>query len=61
MDLVTVIIVLVVVGVVLYLINAFVPIEGKIKAILNWAVVIIVVLWLIKISGLLSYLQKVHF
>ena len=45
------VITLVVIGVVLYLINAYVPMDGKIKTILNWVVVIAVVLWLLSAFG----------
>lgn len=47
MSLVTLVVVLVVVGVALYLINAYVPMEPRIKSILNAAVIIFVLLWLI--------------
>jgi multisubunit Na+/H+ antiporter MnhB subunit len=47
MDLITLIVVLVVVGVLLYLINRYVPMEPRIKKILNVAVIIFVLLWLI--------------
>lgn len=54
MSLLTLIVVLVIVGVALYLINKFIPMDAKIKTILNWAVVIIVVIWLIRATGLLN-------
>ena len=41
------------VGVILWLINAYVPMDAKIKKILNIAVVVIVVLWLLYAVGLL--------
>jgi hypothetical protein len=41
------VIVLIVVGVLLYLINNFLPMDGKIKQLLNVAVVVVVVLWLL--------------
>jgi hypothetical protein len=47
MDLISLIVTLVVVGVVLWLINAYVPMDAKIKRILNIAVVVLVVLWLL--------------
>ena len=47
MDLISLIITLVVVGVVLWLINTYVPMDAKIKRILNIAVVVLVVLWLL--------------
>lgn len=60
MNLLTVIIVLLIVGVALYLINRFVPMDGKIKTILNWVVVIIVILWLLKAFGLFDSLKNVN-
>jgi len=59
MDLLTILLVLVVVGVVLWVINAYVPMDGKIKKILNITTVVLVLLWLVKASGLLSYLKGV--
>jgi bacteriorhodopsin len=47
MNLITLIVVLVVVGVAMYLINSYVPMDPKIKNILNVAVVIFVLLWLL--------------
>jgi len=51
--LISVIIALVVVGVILYLINNYLPMDGKIKSILNVVVVIAVILWLVRTFGLL--------
>lgn len=47
MDLISLIVTLVVVGVVLWLVNTYVPMDAKIKRILNVAVVVLVVLWLL--------------
>jgi hypothetical protein len=47
MPLLTVIVVLIVVGVLLWLVNNYIPMDGKIKSILNAVVVIFVVLWLL--------------
>jgi hypothetical protein len=52
MPLLQVVIVLIVVGVVLWLINRFIPMAGSIKSILNAVVVIFVCVWLLKIFGL---------
>ncbi|MBD3760882.1 hypothetical protein O4H52_17255 [Sphingomonadaceae bacterium G21617-S1] len=52
--LINIIVVLVVVGILLWLINTYVPMDGKIKSILNAVVVIVVILWLLKAFGLLS-------
>ncbi|MDT8323328.1 MAG: Thivi_2564 family membrane protein [Bacteroidota bacterium] len=54
MDLVSLVIVLIVVGVALYLINRFIPMDGKIKSILNIVVVIVVILWLLNAFGLFT-------
>jgi hypothetical protein len=45
--------VLIVVGVVLWLVNRFIPMQATIKSILNAVVVIAVVLWLLNVTGLL--------
>ena len=58
MPLVTVVIALGVVGLLLWLVNRFIPMQGEIKRILNGVVVIAVVLWLVKIFGLFEYLSQ---
>jgi hypothetical protein len=52
MPLLQVVEVLIVVGVLLWLVNRFLPMQGTIKSILNGVVVIAVVLWLLNIFGL---------
>lgn len=52
--LLNVILVLVVIGVLLWLINTYVPMDGKIKNILNVVVVIGVVIWLLRVFGVLA-------
>ena len=47
MDLISLVITLVVVGVVLWLVNTYVPMDPKIRKLLNIAVVVLVVLWLL--------------
>ena len=54
MPLVSLIITLIIVGLLLWLINQFIPMDNKIKTILNIVVVIIVILWLLNVFGLLS-------
>lgn len=51
MSLITIIIVLVIVGFLLWLINTYVPMAGSIKTILNAVVVIFVILWLLSVFG----------
>ena len=60
MDLISLIVVLVVVGLLLWLVNTYIPMAPPIKQILNIVVIIIVVLWLIASSGLLSGLPNMH-
>ncbi|MCU0948643.1 MAG: hypothetical protein MUF47_10380 [Porphyrobacter sp.] len=56
MSLINLVIVLIVVGVLLWLINTYLPMDGKIKTILNAVVVIVVVLWLLQSFGILGAL-----
>lgn len=58
MPILYIVIVLVVVGVGLWLINAFVPMDVKIKKILNVAIVILVIIWLLKVSGIWASLAS---
>ena len=60
MPLVTVVIVLIVVGVILWLINSYIPMQGTIKKILNAVVVICVVIWLLRVFGVLSSFSSVN-
>jgi multisubunit Na+/H+ antiporter MnhB subunit len=59
MPLVTVVIALAVVGLLLYLVNRYIPMQSQIKSILNGVVVVVVVLWLMRAFGLFEYLT--HF
>jgi hypothetical protein len=52
--------VLIVVGVLLWLVNSFIPMAGSIKSILNAVVVISVVLWLLNVFGLFHSLSNIH-
>ena len=49
---------LIVVGVLLWLVNTYIPMDGKIKSILN-AVVVIAVVILLQVFGLLGTLQNI--
>jgi hypothetical protein len=60
MPLVTLVITLAVIGVLLWLVNRFIPMQSQIKGILNAIVVIAVVIWLLKVFGLMSYLTQFH-
>lgn len=60
MPLLNVVLTLIVVGVLLWLINAFIPMQSTIKSILNAVVVIAVVLWLLYGFGVISNSGGVH-
>ena len=60
MPLLQVVIVLVVVGVLLWMVDRFIPMASSIKSILNAVVTIAVVLWLLNIFGMLHYLSGIH-
>ncbi|HWR14779.1 MAG TPA: Thivi_2564 family membrane protein [Terriglobales bacterium] len=60
MPLILVLEVLVVVGVLLWLVNRFIPMQGSIKSILNGVVVIAVILWILNIFGLFHSLSRIH-
>lgn len=49
MGIIQLLIILCIIGVILYLVNRYVPMDGKIKTIINWVVVIAVVIFLLKI------------
>jgi len=60
MPLVHLIVVLIVVGVVLWLINTYIPMQATIKKILNAVVVIVVVLWVLSAFGILGSFEKIR-
>lgn len=60
MSLLTIFIVLIVAGVLLWLVNSYIPMDRKIKSILNVVVVIVVIIWLLKAFGLLDSLMNIQ-
>ena len=60
MPLISLIVTLIVVGVLLWLVNTYIPMDGKIKNIINVVVVIAVVLWLLSVFGVLGRLDTIH-
>jgi uncharacterized membrane protein YhdT len=55
MSLISLAITLIVIGVLLWLVNTYIPMDGKIKKILNGVVVICVVVWLLFAFGILNH------
>ena len=60
MSLITIVITLIVVGVLLWLVNTYIPMDGKIKKVLNIVVMVVVVLWLLNVFGVLGHLHDVR-
>ena len=60
MPLVQIVMVVVTVGILLWLVNRYIPMQGTIKSILNAVVVIALILWLLNIFGFLQSLTRIH-
>jgi len=60
MSLVSLVVILIVVGVLLWLVNNYIPMDGKIKRILNIVVVVAVVVWLLNLLGLMDSLRGIR-
>jgi hypothetical protein len=60
MPLINVIIALILVGVGLWAINAYVPMDSKIKGILNGLIVIVVLIWLLQVFGIMGDLTAIR-
>jgi len=55
MSLISLAVTLIVIGVLLWLVNTYIPMDGKIKKILNVVVVVCVVVWLLFAFGILNH------
>ncbi len=60
MPLINVLIVLIVAGVLLWLVNTYIPMDRKIKNILNIVAVVIIVIWLLRAFGVLGSLSNIR-
>jgi hypothetical protein len=60
MSLVTIVITLIVIGVLLWLANTYIPMDGKIKKVINIVVMVVVVLWLLNVFGVMGRLHDVR-
>lgn len=58
MPLINIVIVIAIVGLLLWLVNRYIPMQGTIKGILNGVVVIALIIWLLKAFGLLSQVTQ---
>jgi hypothetical protein len=60
MPLIQLIEILVVVGVLLWVINRFIPMQASIKSILNGVVVIVLIVWLLNLFGVFHSISRIH-
>lgn len=60
MDLISLVVTLIVVGILLWLVNSYIPMDSKIKQILNLVVVVAVVVWLLNGLGLIDSIRGIR-
>lgn len=60
MSLISVVVVLVVVGVILWLVNTYIPMDPKIKTILNVVVLLVIAIWLLQSFGIIGDMNGIR-
>ena len=60
MPIINIVIILIGVGVLLWLVNNYIPMDGKIKNILNIVVVVVVAVWLLQTFGIIGSLSAIQ-
>ncbi len=60
MSLISIVVTLVVAGVILWLVNTYIPMEGRLKQILNVLVIIVVCVWLLQSFGILGNINDIR-
>ena len=60
MPILTILIVILIAGVILWLVNSYIPMQRTVKTILNVVVIIILVIWLLNVFGVLDSIQNVR-
>jgi len=60
MSLIAIIITLAIIGVILWLVNTFIPMPGSIKKIINIVTIIAIILWLLNVFGVLHGHRDIH-
>jgi len=60
MPLINLVVTLIVVGVLLWLVNTYIPMDRKIKSILNVVIVVAVILWLLSVFGILGNVSGIR-
>ena len=56
----TILLIIIIAGVLLWLVNAYIPMDSKIKRIFNIVVVVVLIIWILKVFGIFSYLTNIH-
>lgn len=60
MSLISIVIVLIVAGILLWLVNKYIPMDEKIKKIINIVVIVAIILWLLKVFGVWDYITQIR-
>jgi hypothetical protein len=60
MSIISILVTIAVVGLLLWLVNSFIPMEGNVKRILNGVVIVLLVLWLLQAFGILGSIGGVR-
>lgn len=60
MTLLNIVVVLIVVGLVLWLVNTYIPMAGSIKSLLNIVVFVVVLIWVLQVFGLIGPIRGVR-
>ena len=60
MPILTILAVLVAIGFIIWLVNNYIPMDGKIKNIFNIVAIVLTIFWLLKVFGVFAYLRGVH-
>jgi hypothetical protein len=61
MNLISIVLAIIAVGVLLSLVNDYIPMAEGVKKLLNAVVIIVLVVWLLKEFGMMTYLSRIHF
>ena len=60
MPLLTILLVLIIAGVILWLVNTYIPMDATIKKIFNAVVIIVLIIWLLKAFGIFNSMMHVN-
>lgn len=60
MTLFNVLVVLIIAGILLWLVNNYIPMDRKIKQILNIVVVVVIIVWILRVFGIFSSLMNIR-